>query len=258
MNTMLYGTAFAVALAVGVFLLLYIGRQIGARRIAREGKASTENLVAIEGAVFGLMGLLLAFCFSGAATRFDARRQLVITEVNQIGTAWLRIDLLPEAHQPAMRDLFRRYLDSRIETYRKVPDMAAVNLERARSNELQSAIWKLAVTATREGAAPSAPILLLPALNEMIDITTTRAEATRVHPPVITFVMLGVLALACSLFAGYDMASLPRLNLLHSTAFAIALAVTVYVIIDLEYPRIGLIRMTDSDAAMVELRNSMN
>ena len=255
---MLYGGGFAIALAIGVFLLLEVGRRIGARRIAAEGKGATEGFVAIESAVFGLMGLILAFCFSGAANRFDGRRQLVVTEVNQIGTAWLRIDLLPMENQPAMRDLFRQYLDSRIETYRKVPDVVAVNAERARTAELQRAIWSLAVAGVQKSQTPAAPVLVLPALNEMIDTTTTRAEATRVHPPVITYVMLGVLALACSLFAGYDMAARPRLNLLHATAFALALAVTVYVIVDLEYPRIGLIRMTDSDTAMVELRQTMN
>jgi hypothetical protein len=72
------------------------------------------------------------------------------------------------------------------------------------------------------------------------------------------FAMLGVLALACALFAGYDMAIRRRLNPLHSLAFALVLSVTVYVIVDLEYPRIGLIRVTDSDQVLHELRNHMN
>jgi len=105
---------------------------------------------------------------------------------------------------------------------------------------------------------PSTPVVLLPALNAMIDITTTRTEAARVHPPLIIFVMLGALTLACSLFAGYDMASRKRLNMLHSAGFALVLALTVYVIIDLEYPRLGLIQMVDSDQVLVDLRKSMD
>jgi hypothetical protein len=69
--------------------------------------------------------------------------------------------------------------------------------------------------------------------------------------------MLGVLALACSLLAGYDMAGRSRLNLLHSAGFILAVAVTVYVITDFEYPRLGLIEMTDSDVVMADLRKSM-
>lgn len=101
-------------------------------------------------------------------------------------------------------------------------------------------------------------MLLLPALNAMFDITTTRTEATRRHPPAIIFAMLGLLTLACSLFAGYDMAGRPRLNLLHSVAFALVLSVTYYVIIDLEFPRLGLIQMSDSDQVLVDLRKGMN
>lgn len=258
MNPVLFGAIFSLALAVGIVVLIEVGRRIGARRLAEEGEEATKGFGAIEGALFALLGLILAFSFSGAAARFDARRHLVVEEANDIGTAWLRIDLLPADAQKPMRDLFRRYVDSRIETYRKVPDRAAVNAELARSAQLQNEIWSLAVSASREAGTPQAPMLLLPALNAMFDITTTRTEASRLHPPLIIFVMLGALTLACSLCAGYDMAGRRRLNLLHSTAFALILTVTVYVIIDLEYPRIGLIQMTDSDQVLDDLRKSMN
>jgi uncharacterized membrane protein YagU involved in acid resistance len=94
-------------------------------------------------------------------------------------------------------------------------------------------------------------------LNSMFDITTTRTEVTRVHPPLIIMGMLGTLTLACSLFAGYDMASRNRWNALHSLCFGLVMALTVYVIVDLEYPRLGLIRMSDSDEVLVALRQSM-
>lgn len=257
-NIPLFGMIFAIALAIGIITLLEAGRRIGARRLAMEGKSASSGLGTIEGAIFGLMGLILAFSFSGALSRFEARRHLVVEEANHIGTAWLRIDLLAPESQPAMRDLFRRYLDSRIEAYRKVPDMVAVNAELERSARLQSEIWAHAVDASRKSEIPSAPMLLLPALNAMIDITTTRTEASRLHPPLIIFVMLGMLTLACSLFAGYEMAARRNLNMLHSVGFALVLAATVYVIIDLEYPRVGMIRMTDSDEVLADLRQTMN
>jgi len=258
MNVILAGTIFAVALSAGVLVLLEIGRRIGVRQLTEEGETASKGLGAIEGAIFGLLGLILAFSFSGALTRFDARRHLVVEEANDIGTAWLRVALLPADAQPPMRDLFRRYLDSRIEVYRKVPDMEAVKSEQARSAKLQSEIWVLAVSSTREVGTAQAPMLLLPALNAMFDITTTRTEAARVHPPLMIFGMLGALTLACSLFAGYDMAIRRRLNVLHSVAFAAVLSVTAYVIIDLEYPRLGFIQISDSDQVLVDLRKSMN
>lgn len=136
--------------------------------------------------------------------------------------------------------------------------MAAVRKEVARTAGLQGEIWQLAVSSTGGAGAGSAPVVVLPALNAMFDITTTRTEAVRLHPPTVIFVMLGTLALACALFAGYDMAIRQHLNPLHSIAFALVLSVTLYVIVDLEYPRLGLIRMADSDQVLVDLRKSMD
>jgi hypothetical protein len=97
----------------------------------------------------------------------------------------------------------------------------------------------------------------LPALNDMIDITTTRAEARRMHPPIAVFVMLGVVALLGSLFAGYDMATVPRRGL-HTLGFAVLLAMTLFVILDFEFPRLGLIRIDAADRVLIEVRRSMD
>ena len=80
---------------------------------------------AIESALFGLLGLLLAFSFGGATNRFNTRRALIVDEANALGTAWLRLDLAPVAEQPALRDVFRRYLDSRLAVYASFPDIEA-------------------------------------------------------------------------------------------------------------------------------------
>lgn len=238
--------------------MIETGRRIGFRRHQAEGELAAKGFGAVEGAIFGLLGLILAFSFSGGLGRFDMRRQLVIKEANDIGTAWLRVDLLPAEVQPPMRDLFRRYLDARIEVYRSVPDMEAVRAAIARSSVVQKEIWALALPSAGQSGPGLPQMLLLPALNAMFDTATSQQEMARLHPPSIIFVMLGALILACALFAGYDMGGKPRLNLLHSVAFALVLSVTVYVIIDIEYPRIGFIRMTDSDTLFVQLRQSMN
>jgi hypothetical protein len=100
-------------------------------------------------------------------------------------------------------------------------------------------------------------MLLLPALNQMIDVTTTRTMTAQMHPPMVVFVMLFGLALAGALLAGYGMAGGKARSWLHMVGFAAVLAGAVYVIIDLEYPRLGLIRVDAFDVALVELRSSM-
>jgi hypothetical protein len=238
---------------------LEIGRRIGVRRIAKNPEGAAGGVSTLEGAVFGLLGLLIAFTFSGAMSRFDDRRHLVVEESNDIGTAYLRVDLLPGEVQPAVRQLFRQYVDSRMETYRLVPDMEAVNKELSRSAKLQGEIWQQSVAASRlPSAHPDAAKLLLPALNAMIDITTTRTMATKVHPPRIIFILLLVLVLAGSLLAGHAMAEGKVRTWVHMLCFSMAMAAAIFVILDLEYPRLGFIRVDDFDQALVELRNSMN
>lgn len=251
-------TLFLVALTLflGILLMLEVGRRVGARRLALDPEGARAGIGALEGAVFGLLGLMIAFTFSGAASRFEDRRQLITQEANAIGTAWLRIDPLPAEFQPALRDKFRRYVDARIETYRKVPDMAAVKVELDRSVELQGEIWKDAVAAVQAAPSPATAVLL-PALNEMIDITTTRLVATESHPPVVVFAMLIVLCLAGALLAGYGMAGGRTRNWLHMLGFALTMSLAVYVILDLEYPRLGLIRIDQADHLLVDVRQSL-
>lgn len=247
-----------LALLLGMLVLLEIGRSIGNRRLKMDAEGARAGTGTIEGAVFALLGLLIAFTFSGAAARFEDRRALIIEETNDIGTAYLRLDLLPASAQPALRDLFRRYVDSRLEVYRKLPDLEAAKTELARSVALQGEIWTQAVAAGQlENAPPSATMLLLPALNQMIDITTTRTMAAQMHPPRAIFAMLFGLALAGALLAGYGMAGGKSHNWLHMIGFAVVISLAVYVILDIEFPRLGLIRVNAFDQALVDLRASM-
>lgn len=164
-----------------------------------------SGLGPLEGAIFGLLGLLVAFTLSSAAARFDVRRQLIVQEANAVGTAYLRLDLLPAASQPALRASVRDYLDARLRGYQALPDLALAKEDFAQATVLQGDIWQKALAASRnEEVQPSR--LLLPALNEMFDIGTTREVAAATHAPNITFAMLAVLALVCSYLAGSAMA----------------------------------------------------
>jgi len=254
LNITLNAVLFATTLFVGMLAAQEAGLRLGRRRLA-EGESARTGLGAIDGAVFGLMGLLVAFAFHGAASRFDARRALVIQEANDIGTAYLRLDLLPAPAQPKLRDLFRRYVDTRIEVYHRLPDAASAREALGRADGLQREIWKASVEAARD--APQATMLLLPAVNAMIDVTTARTMAIQTHPPLIVFAMLGFLALACALLAGFGMAGTTSRSFLHVVGFAAILTVTVYVILDYEFPRVGIIRLDSADQLLVDARASM-
>ena len=243
----------ALLLFVALILLFEVGRRIRRWRVARDGEHDAGAFGIIDGAIFALLGLLIAFTFSGAASRFQSRREHVVHEANAIGTAYLRIDLVPAAAQPGLRQQFRDYVDSRLAIYRALPDFDAAFKELARSGELQQQIWAAAIAASRD--EPQAKMLLLPALNEMIDITTTRTvEATILHPPVTIFVLLILLCLLCAAIGGYG-AGATR-SWLHAIGFAAILTATVYITWNLEYPRLGFIRIDPIDQLLVDVRTS--
>lgn len=250
----LISCAIVAALFFGMLALLEAGRRLRRRRTIVDSGAGAG---AIDGAVFALLGLLLALMFNSAGQRFDARRHLVVQETNAIGTAFLRLDLLPADAQPPLRDRFRRYVDSRLEIYR-VLDLEGSHSGTAAYAVLQREIWNLSVEATRrEGVPVSTADLLIPALNDMIDITTTRTAATLIHVPGLIFAFLISLALSSAFLAGYGLAVTETRNWVHLISFAAAVSVTVYVIIDLEYPRLGLIQVNAFDRLLVELRAGM-
>jgi hypothetical protein len=141
---MLFSPVLALLLFPAVLLLVMLGRSL------RQHHKVPCDSPAIDGAIFALFGLLLAFTFSGAATRFDNHRSLITEETNDINTAYLRLDLLPPASQPALRELFRDYVSSRLGLY----DAATpeISVETAR---LQREIWQRSVAAS---AAPGASV----------------------------------------------------------------------------------------------------
>jgi len=257
-NPTAFGGGMATALFAGILLFLAIGRWVGRRIMARHHGAVLPSVGSLETSVFALLGLLIAFTFSGALNRYDVRRAQIVDEANAIGTAWLRIDVLPAAAQPQLRETFREYVDARIATYRKLPDLDAARGELARSQQLQSAIWSQAVAALRlPDARPSGEVVLLPALNAMFDITTVRVAATQMHPPTIIYAMLLGLALASALLAGYQAAGAATYDWVHGLGFAAMVSLTLFVILDIEYPRSGFVNLGKADQLIVNVRASM-
>lgn len=243
-------------LLFGMIACMEGGYRFARRRMARNPGMERPGLGVIEGAMFALLGLILAFTFSGATARFDVRKQLVAEEANAIGTAYLRLDLLPEAARAKLQRDFKRYLAGRIEYFHTVMDSEKRGALTAEGKALQGEIWSTAIAAAKE-VGGAAPILLMPALNAMIDITTTREVATMTHPPLTVYALMGIVALVCAVLAGYAMAGARKHNWLHWVGFALVLAITIAAIVDIEYPRVGFIRVDAVDRVMTELLAGM-
>lgn len=103
----------------------------------------------------------------------------------------------------------------------------------------------------------SARMLLLPALNEMIDIITTRTAAIQTHPPFLIWCMLFAIALACAGLTRYRAGLTGRPGLFYHVLMALITASILYVILDMEYSRFGLIRLDAKNSVFVDMAESM-
>jgi hypothetical protein len=247
--------AIAVALFFAMLGFQEYGRRLGERHWRVEHERT--GIGPAEPAIFALLGLFLAFTFSDAGTRFDARRQLVVEEANAIGTAWLRLDLLPPDRQPPLRDLFRQYLDARLQVYLAPSDAAAAAAEAGQVAALQDQIWSAAVSAAKASGELPPYTVVIPAINSMFDMSTSRMAVMKMHTPLEVFVVIAMLSLVSSILVGYSMAGRKARGWLHNIGFAAVLSMSLYLIIDFEYPRRGFIRMDSSDQLLVDLRRSM-
>lgn len=258
MQTILLSLAFAVVIFGGLLSCLRLGWKIGRRRLECAGEDWNAGLGALDGAVYGLMGLLVAFTFTGAASRFHERRDLITQHVNAIGTTWLRLDLLPAAERGQARDGIRRYVDTQMEIVRYAGDEAAIRAGLVRLNAIQQEIWDIIIRAAKTDKSTPLAQVLMPPVNEMFDLSTSRLMAARQHPPIAVFIMLGLLVLLSGLMAGFGMAKSSSQSRLHLFGFAAIMSLSVYLILDIEYPRLGLVRIDSFDEAMIQLRASMN
>jgi hypothetical protein len=249
--------ATAAALFAAMMACMETGYRIGKKRAAKEPDGYAAGTSVITGALITLLGLLLGFSFGTAETRFDRRREMIVQEANAIGTAYLRVDTLPAREQPALRDLFRKYLDTRLEAYGSVPDLGKAISKTAQAEDISGEIWKLSERASRGANRTAVALLALPAINNMIDIASARKSALLHHLPLLIIVLQAGLSLVCSIMIGHRMSVGKKRNLFFAVLFAAAVSVTFYVILDLETPRFGLIRLDLEDKALFDLQKSM-
>ncbi|HLX54128.1 MAG TPA: hypothetical protein VKR58_09310 [Aquella sp.] len=256
----LIGPYFLIGLCVVMLVCLEIGRRIRLSLLIKKKllPPAKGNNGPVETVIFALLGLLIAFTFTGAGARFEARRQLITVEANAIGTAYLRIDLLPKEAQPQMRSLFKQYTLIRANIYKEEKDEKVTKTKSYASINLQKQIWEIAILGCKKSEAPGdCTKLVLPALNDMFDITTTQLMARQNHPPTIIYLMLIALSLFSALLVGYNLPRSNQRNLLYMISYTIIISLVLYLIIDLEMPRLGLITIHQADQVLLDLGSSM-
>jgi hypothetical protein len=237
-----------LALAMGVALAAGVALARRSQRLAHEVDST------LEAAVFALLGLLLAFSFSMAGARYERQRQLIAEEANAIGTAALRADLYPEGDREAFRREFHEYLESRIADQDAGADVSRILAARERTAAAQRLLWARASRISQDPKFFVASYQMTSALNEMFDAAGRRFAAERTRVPDVIVVLLFVLCVAASFLYAYVGQRSDKFESATAVCFVLVTVAVVFVTIELDRPRRGLINVRASEESLVELR----
>lgn len=255
---LLYGVN-EVIIAAAMLVLLVVANEYGYRKgvKAREtfNDGARSHIGTISGGALGVLALLLGFSFAMSLSRFDLRNHLVVEEANAIGTTYLRSRLLPAPINKEVAALLRQYVDVRVDFYRLARDQAQFNQVNDRTEELQRELWARVPLAVQKDPGPVTTGLFMQSLNEVIDLSEARRAARDNHVPEGVVVLLFSVALMATLGIGYGCGLGQHRNLFSTIMLAVLLVLVITVIIDLDRPARGLIRVRQD--SMLRLQNSL-
>jgi len=242
--------------SIGVLVLsTELGFLLGRRAAPKTSDDARSQVGTIQGALLGLLALLLGFTFAMAMSRFEVRKQVLLDEANAIGTTFLRAQLLPEPQRQGIAEQLRRYVQVRLMLYEAGTDAKKLEAAVDATTRLQQQLWSTAAALGEKEPRAVTIGLFLQSLNEVIDLHAKRLTALENHVPEIILILLYFVALVATGLIGYGCGLGEVRNFLVTVAASILIAAVIIVIIDLDRPRRGLIRV--SQQRMVELRDTL-
>jgi hypothetical protein len=251
----------AWVISLSLFLLIIIFYQLGYwYKTANRKLLNDEDSGAGEvtgNSMLALIALLLAFTFNMTASKFESRQHILTQEVNDVGTAMLRCDLYPDSLRSLLLDDFTIYVDARIKYYAAGDEEDNINQALKESDSIATSIWQIAsgYSLKTDNRVPS--LLMIPALNNMFDTASAR-DAQRVArvPPIILLILLFFMFLS-GFYLGYKQKT-KWSNSLVVLLWALAVTLTIFVMLELDRPKRGLINLDNLEMKMEQIRDKLH
>src|ERR1700751_250764 len=192
----------------------------------------------ILGAALTLLGLIIAFTFSMAVSRYDQRKNYEKQEANAIGTEYVRANQLPPASAAKVHALLKSYVDQRILFYKTRSERELLQIN-ARTAQLQSEMWSAASTSIEALPAPMSPFIL-GGMNDVLNSQGYTQAAWLNRIPIAAWLLLILISVFCNFLIGYDARGKSAYLL---PILPIALSIALFLIADIDSPRRGIIRV---------------
>lgn len=236
----------AVILAVALPLMAEVGRRLRRRQLAREGDSDKEDAGQFGTSALGLLALLIAFTFSMAATRYETRRELVVSEANAISTAYLRSQLFDEPAKSRLGAAYADYVRARPAFVAAGLDATRLDAADAQLAALQARIWEETRAAIRTPSGQPLTVSVLIATNEMFDLAASQRAALDARVPFGVRLSLAIFALVTAGIVGWSLEGKWPRRPLAPLALFIMVAFAIGLIADLDQPRGGLIHVSQA------------
>lgn len=235
----------ALILLISMAGAVEAGYRIGFRQREAASEASRDHVYAIQASILGILALLLGFTFSLALQRYDSRSEAVVNEANAIGTAYLRAQLLAGPLRNEAQAQLREYLDLRLQAG-AIPTVEAGQRDAllAKTSQLQNSLWGLARQAAAQDPNMVTTGLFIPALNDMIDSYGRRDAALNRHVPELVLILLYATFLLAAGIVGFAAGMAGHRPSRVSYLMVLLMVILVFLILDLDRPRRGLILVT--------------
>ena len=246
--------AFFLIMVATVLISLGLGYWAGILRRKRTEGEPEGPIGGVVGATLGLLAFMLAFTFGVTANRLDARKQLLLDEVNTLGTAALRADLLPEPHRAECRALLRRYVDARV---RGTSDFSKLMESLQETEQIQRELWSHGVALARADMNSDIGALFIESLNSVVEIHNSRLTvALQYRIPKVIWCVLILLTFLSMAAVGYQFGIIGRCSVAEIVILALSFSLVVVLIADLDRGAQGLLKVNQQP--MIDLQSRLS
>jgi hypothetical protein len=230
-----------------------IGYRIGLRSTVGE---KTKSLVpTITTSILALLGLLLGFTISMSVSRYDARRRLVLEEANAIRVAYLRIQAVPTGEGVEIEELLRQYASNRLRVSQSASDIQKLQQGKEEDARLQHELWSRAAALARKDPQ-SVPVgLLMESLNSVFDLENSRWIGFVAHVPKGVIYVDMLMGLVAALMVGYEFGGTGHRHPLSEALLIVSITMVMAVIVELDRPHSGVIRV--SQQPLIDLQRRL-
>ena len=243
----------AIYIVIILFFLMLIAIWLGYRLGLKKTKAETKNSE-ISSSLLGLLALILGFTFAMAGSRYENRKNNLIDEANSIGTAVLRADIYPDSLKNEFKKDFDSYLISRRDYYTLNMDEEKLTASLKQSAVASAKLWSRAAFYAKDKNYFIQSTMMLPALNAMFDSASKSNMVLNSKVPETIVYLSLVFSILISFFIGYNSGLEKKINTKFIIGFCFLICVVIFITLDLDRPRRGLIKL-DTEISLMQKLN---